>query len=140
MTSIEEDTERLLENWALFREGGVSIAGRSGEDLVSSGYDPEQWQRASGYREARVPVLVADALEVDAVILSLDVDQRVALNAHYRYRGPLGELIPSHFTHAQIAEELRLGTRTFERHLQYGRRAVWNGYNARRIARVAGVK
>ena len=122
---LQEDIERELNNWALWRAGGLALVRGS---LVTD-YAPVETR----YREAVVPVLAGDAVTVEAIVLALQPKElREALFAQYLRIDRKGRRLLSSWNQGQIARALEMSTRTFERQLELARKAVGVGLTARR--------
>lgn len=135
---LNEDVERMLNNWALWRVGG----GPNGVGYATTDYSLEGRGRRA---ELAMPVINGEAIDVDNLVERLPFEQRQAL--HARYLGELlrdaeavarkaGIRIPASYTVAQVARLLRTSEDTYLRRQAAGRRAVSEGYRALRMRAV----
>src|SRR6185437_16457026 len=77
MSAIDDDIERRLLNWGLWRGGGLDYAQANASDETFDGYGTG----SRGYRETRMPVLAGEAIDTDRAIHRLAEDLQEALRA-----------------------------------------------------------
>lgn len=131
---IESEIERMLNNWALWSAGG-GLAAHCAVSVYDLG--------GRGTRAAStMPVIDGEAMDIDAIIKTLEFEERQALHARYkrevlvepmlkrrvrevRLRNPR---IPGSFTDEQVARLLRTSNSTYKRRWQSARREVARRY------------
>ena len=104
-TPISDETKRVMENWALWRSGGLV------DSSSSRAYELE----ARGIRaETPLPMMIGEAIEVDAAVQKLDRDLRLVVEERWLRTGPMHEM----------AKRLGCALMTIYRRLERAHRAI----------------
>ena len=124
MTSVVDDLERRLDNWALW-----SWTGHTRGRGTSSIYHQAARSRRDG--ETPMPIINGEAIDTDTAIYHLEADLRDALRAHYLRLAPAGYTMRT-LSEIQVAAALFVSYATYRRRLIRGRAALRDALWARR--------
>lgn len=118
MSSIDDDMDRRLDNWARWYLSGHQ------SNRVSSIYRQGSHDgRSRRYNETPMPVINGEAIETDTAIGRIAVDLRHALRARYLRLAPEGYTMRTS-SEIQVAAALFCSYDTYLRRVGNGRRAV----------------